>query len=299
MKQRKDADHRAGILISTVQPYDFALSVRAIRSFSPDPAATETSLRLAAIIDGKPVLIEVREDTDRAGQLRATSSPQIETVRLRSVVAWGLFAGLDLAPFYRLIGTDPRLAPLAQRLFGLKPMRPLSLFEMFVTAITEQQISLTAAHAIRSRLVERFGNQIDGEWAFPEAATLAAATVSDLRACGLSRQKAAYILNVASQIAEGAFDPDSLRAMSDDVARETIMGMKGFGAWSADYILVRGLARTDSVPVADIGIQRVVGEYLGEGARLDPAGVERALSPFRPFRGLLAFYLLVGHRLIS
>jgi len=44
-------------------------------------------------------------------------------------------------------------------------------------------------------------------------------------------------------------------------------------------------------------LRRVVGHYLGEGRRLTPAELEQALAPFKPFRGLAAFYLAVHWRL--
>jgi DNA-3-methyladenine glycosylase II len=103
--------------------------------------------------------------------------------------------------------------------------------------------------------------------------------------------------SIAAAIATGELDVEALKTMGDDAARDAIMGLKGFGAWSADYILVRGLARPDCVPVADIGIQKVVGEYLADGRRLPPDEVIEKLEPFRPYRGLLAFYLLAAHRL--
>jgi DNA-3-methyladenine glycosylase II len=297
MPETRDVNDLTVASISPVQPYDFALSRRASASFRPGSPAAEASLRLADRIGGRPVLVEIAADPARPGALLATSRPGCDAAQLHSAAAWVLFAVLDLAPFYRLLAGHPRLDPLARKLFGLKPMRPDSLFEMFVTAITEQQISLTAAYAIRGRLIERFGEPLGDRWVFPGPAALAAAETDDLRSCGLSRQKAEYIRNVASRIAAGEFDPDSLKSMSDDAARDAILGLKGFGGWSADYILVRGLARTDCVPAADLGIQDVVGEYLGDGARLTAAGVEAALEPFRPFRGLLAFYLLAAHRL--
>jgi DNA-3-methyladenine glycosylase II len=60
---------------------------------------------------------------------------------------------------------------------------------------------------------------------------------------------------------------------------------------------VRGLARPDSLPVGDIGIQDAVGTLLGDGRRVSAAEVARLFEPFRPYRGLAAFYLLVHKRL--
>ena len=217
--------------------------------------------------------------------------------QIRRIAEWVLFANLDLAPFYRLTSRDPRLAPITHKFYGLKPMRPISLFEMAVVAITEQQISLAAAYGIRSRIILRFGEPTDNQWIFPEPGVLSRATLDDLRSCGLSRQKAKYIQELATKVVDGTLDLNILKTLDDDKARETIMELRGFGRWSADYILVRGLARPDCIPIDDLAIQRVVGEFLGEGQRLSSPEVTEKLERFRPYRGLLAFYLLAEHRL--
>jgi 3-methyladenine DNA glycosylase/8-oxoguanine DNA glycosylase len=65
-------------------------------------------------------------------------------------------------------------------------MRPASLFEMLVIAITEQQISLEAAYRIRMRIIERFGDHVNGLRAFPTPRRLSDSSAADLMTCGLS-----------------------------------------------------------------------------------------------------------------
>jgi DNA-3-methyladenine glycosylase II len=288
---------RSGMLLSLPRPYNFGLSLRVAGSFGPDRPGPDHGLRFAARIDGVPTLVEVSPVPGQANAVSVSSSPRAVRAQLRQVVEWVLVAQLPLRPFYRLARRDMRLSAIVRRLQGLKPTRPLSLFEMAVVAITEQQISLTAAYRIRTRLVERFGTRVQDQWLFPEPAVLAKATTRQLLACGLSRMKSVYIRDLVGKVVNGAFDFEALKTMSDEQARETIMGLKGFGPWSADYILVRGLARPDSVPEDDLGIRSVVGEYLGKGKRLSAIGVARKIEPFRPYRGLAAFYLLADHRL--
>jgi DNA-3-methyladenine glycosylase II len=176
-------------------------------------------------------------------------------------------------------------------------MRPASLFEMAVIAITEQQVSLASAHHVRDRLIRRFGQPVEDLWVFPEPSVLAKASLEVLRSVGLTRQKADYIYNLSQRVASGELNLDVLKSMSDAESRETIVAIRGFGAWSADYVLLRGLARPDSVPTGDVAIRDVVGKYLGDGLRTSSTGVEELLEPFRPYRGLVAFYLLVYRRL--
>ena len=283
--------------LNTVKPYDFALSLRTANSFQPVLSEHSNQLHLTARISGNPVLIEVSQKQKPDDKLIASSAQIISESHIRTIAEWVLFAELDLVPFYSLTSNNSKLALITQNLFGLKPMRPVSLFEMAVVAITEQQISLAAAYRIKARIVQRFGEPIDNQWIFPEPYLLSQATLEDLRSCGLSRQKAQYIHELATKIIDGSLDLNSLKTMDDDEAREVIMDLRGFGSWSADYILVRGLARPDCVPVDDLAIRTVVGKYLGNGQRLTAPEVTEKLEPFRPYRGLLAFYLLAEHRL--
>ena len=283
--------------LSLQGPYDLSLSLDIAGRFSPEPAKDVSIFRSAVRIDGAPVLMEVRQ-VRRHPPLLEVSSPTSGVIGpLKTLAEWMLFAHLDVRPFYRLTARHPKLAAVARRLRGLKPKRPASLFEMAAIAITEQQISLAAAYRIRSRLTERFGDCIGGLWAFPSAERLARAPLEELRAGGLSRRKSEYISGLAKRIAEGSLDFAVLKQMPDDEARSFIMKQRGFGRWSADYILVRGLGRLDCVPVDDLGVQTTVGKYLGDGGRMAPEEVQEALEPLAPYRGLATFYLLAYCRL--
>ena len=54
---------------------------------------------------------------------------------------------------------------------------------------------------------------------------------------------------------------------------------------------------SDCVPPNDLAVRTTVGKYLGDGTRLTPAQVKRALEPFAPYRGITAFCLLAYERL--
>jgi DNA-3-methyladenine glycosylase II len=294
MLQTNSAMGQTVVEVPVVRPYDFPISLSAVRAFRPGGPLLDNVLNLAVSIEGLPVIIEVV--ASRTGGVEATCQPESDAEQVRSLVQWVLFAELDLSPFYRLTDGHPGLTPIVSRLHGLKPTRPSSLFEMAITAITEQQISLASAYHIRDRLIQRFGEPVNGLWVFPQPDALASASLEDLGSCGLSKQKAGYIHWLANRISEGNLELDALKQMGDEEARKTMMDWPGFGRWSADYILVRGLARPDCVPIEDLGIRDVVGTYLGGGTRVTPEEAAQKLENFRPYRGLLAFYLLVCKR---
>lgn len=285
------------VRLQVAGPYDLPLCLKALASFSPVPPEDLKRLRIPVMLPGNPVILKVRQVSKTPAVLEVSATGSDITKRLRETVEWILLADVDLLPFYRMVERDPLFAPLTKQLRGLKPMRPVSLFEMVVIAITEQQISLIAAHRIRFRVVERFGEKIDGFWLFPTPEILARASLKELGACGLSRRKSEYIRDLAGQVADGTLDLERLKFLSDDEVRSVVVALCGFGRWSAEYILIRGLGRPDVVPADDLGIRSLVGKYLGDGSRMTAEEVRRALEPYAPFRGMAMFYLMVHHRL--
>jgi DNA-3-methyladenine glycosylase II len=285
--------------ISSVGPHDFELSLRIARSFSPDLFQDFSVLRFATRIHDNPTVLELRQVRHAPAIFEISTNLTDSSSEVKRIAKWIIFAEMDLLPFYRLAASHSVLGPITQELHGLKPMRPASLFEMLVIAITEQQISLAAAYRIRTRIIERFGEQVNSLWVFPTPRQLSDSSVADLMTCGLSQRKAEYVKGVAYKVAHGLLDLEQLDAMSDEDVRSVLLQVRGLGPWSANYFLVRGLNRPDRVPADDLGIRSTVGRYLSRGQRLSPQGTMRKLSPFKPYRGLAAFYLLAYERMLK
>jgi DNA-3-methyladenine glycosylase II len=285
------------VILTPKGPYNLALSLSAAARFSPEKHEAPDVYRAAVRLGGRPCLMEARELDVKPLTLEVILKPASSEKSMREAGEWILHTDLDLRPFYRLVRESAVLGPMVKLLRGLIAMRPPSLFVMGVTAITEQQISLAAAYRIRERMVERYGQKVDGLWAFPSPEALAGANIRSLKSCGLSTRKAEYITGLARRIVEGSLDLDKMKTMSDEDARAYCLAIRGLGPWAADYMLIRGLGRVDVVPADDLGLQKLIGFYLGDGKRLTALQVREAMEPFAPYRGLAAFYLMVHYRL--
>jgi DNA-3-methyladenine glycosylase II len=292
----RDGDMTTQLLVRSRGPFDLHLSLKVMSGFSPDPVKDLSRLRIPVRIDGKPFILEARQPGKNA-PVEVSSSRKADPAKLKETAEWILLTSLDLRPFYKKAENHRVLGPVIKRYHGLKPLRPSSLFQMMVIAVTEQQISLTAAYRIRTRVVEKFGEKILDRRAFPEAGELAQASVENLMGCGLSRKKSEYIRELSRRVADGSLDLDKMKKMPDEEVRRFIIALRGFGMWSADYILIRGLGRIDAVPADDLGVRTIVGKYLGGGTRMDPEEVRKALLSLKPFRGLAVFYLMAEERL--
>jgi DNA-3-methyladenine glycosylase II len=298
------------VSVESIGPFDLALSLRAARSFAPEgPDVSGDSadvFRVGVRLTDSPAILEIRQTSVEPAVMEAKvvayepgsgNAVEPDEDGLRAMAERLVSARLDVRPFYRSVAAHPILGPLATTLYGLKAFRPSTLFEMLVIAVVEQQISLLAAYHIRERLVRRFGQPLEDMVVFPTPRALAEASLDDLMSCGLSRRKSEYVGGLAGLIEAGAVDPESWGLLADDKVREQVTAIRGFGRWSAEYLLVRGLGRVDVAPADDLGIQTLLGRILADGRRLAADEVTKALEPFAPFRGLAVFYILAGSRL--
>jgi hypothetical protein len=171
-------------------PFDLPLSLMAEASFLPPLPHSPRSLKLAVRVSGHPAIIEICQRSKVPAVIAASANISIPRSQLTELAQRLTACDLDLRRFYRIAARDPIMGPIAKQLHGFKPLRPPSLFEMAVIAITEQQLSIAAAFHIRSRLVRRFGTPIEDLWVFPTPEVLAEASLHDLALCGLSNRKA-------------------------------------------------------------------------------------------------------------
>lgn len=202
----------------------------------------------------------------------------------------------DLRPFYRLAEHDRRLADLIEPFVGFKPPRLPSVFETLLNAIACQQLSLTVGVHLLNRLCSAYGLAGGNHHAFPRPVDLASATPQHLRRLGFSGRKAQVILDTAQAIVQSRLDLEALSDLDDAAAMNRLLELKGVGRWTAQYVLLRGLGRLDVFPADDVGSQSKMQRWLGRNDRPDYDGMNRIIAPWRPYRGLIYFYLLLNHQ---
>ncbi|MHB8383680.1 MAG: DNA-3-methyladenine glycosylase family protein [Candidatus Binataceae bacterium] len=254
-------------------------------------------------IGGKPVALAVRQLRTGAQpeiEITATGAGAVSTARpaIESIVKKTLSLESDLAPFYRMAERDPVLAPIVSRLSGMKPPRFPSIFEAFGNAISGQLVSLTAGLHVLNRVADAYGLEAECDGvaihSFPEPRLLIRSTPDALRALGLSRPKARYLIDLA-RIAMNPRDRDfsSLEALDDSEAIKRMCALSGVGRWTAEYVLLRGLGRVHIFPGDDVGGQNGLAKFLGLERKLDHAEVGALLARWHPYAGLIYLHLLV------
>ena len=246
------------------------------------------TVRSVGTVDAPELTLEVHGDlpSDSAAQLAAAQ------------VEWMLGIDQDLGPFYNLASSDTALADLVARFPGLHLPRTATLFESLVTAILGQQISAAVARTMRTLIIQRFGAsaQVDGQtyYAFPRPEAIAKSSVEELRTLKLTQRKSEYILGIAT----AAQHPDwsQLTDLPDDEFVRQLTQLRGIGAWTAHWAMVRGLARPDALPLGDLALRRGVSRLYRDGEPVTDADVEEIAERWRPWRSYATAYLFAAMR---
>jgi DNA-3-methyladenine glycosylase II len=271
-------------LVPLPQPYSFDLSTERFRAFGTDRANLWYEGGLHRVVGGREVRIE-------AAPGGVEVEPLDEAIAAELRVLLGL--SFDLDAFYDwAVTADGPLHELVPRLAGFRPPLAPDPWEALVGSITAQQVSLHAAFAIRSRLIERFGRRAGRAYAFPTRQRLAEASEAEIVAVGFSRRKAEYVV----ALARSDLDLDALEALPDEEVRALLTAQRGLGEWSADWFLARHLGRPRAWPAGDLGLRKAVSVFYGDGRALTTEEVRAMGERFAPFENLTAHYLLLGLR---
>jgi DNA-3-methyladenine glycosylase II len=193
---------------------------------------------------------------------------------------------VQAAAVAHLEAADPVLARLVAALGPPNVRHEPNYFAALVGAILGQQISVSAANAIRARLAARIGADV------PLSPTaLLALTDDDLRAIGLSRAKALYVADLANQVASGAVDLATIDQLPDEEAIVQLTRVKGIGRWTAEMFLIFSLGRPDVLPVDDLGFRAGVRRHYGLDALPTAAALRTLAELWRPYRTFGTWYL--------
>jgi len=291
--------------IAATPPFDFAHSLAFLNDFPPtagEQSIDARSLTKVVLIDDVPLAFTVRASgtTEEPGldyTLHADTPLDRTTIEVaRDRI--GFFLGLtdELRPFYAIGATDPAFAPVQARLYGYHQTKFLTPFENACWAILTQRNPLPQARRTKEALIARYGGgvTVDGRRyeAFPEAPRLAAVAPDELATLVGNARRGTYLHAAANAFA--TVDEGWLRTGPIAEVEGWLRAIKGIGAWSATFILIRGLGRAEILPLGEERLAAIVARrYLG-GAPATDETIARCAAPYGPWRGYWAHYLRVA-----
>lgn len=187
-----------------------------------------------------------------------------------------------------LMRRDPVLAAIIKHhgACGLGAVRDrFDHFAMLVRAIVFQQLSTKAATTIHKRLTDCMPDSK------PTPEALAAVNDGQLRAAGISRQKASYLRDLCEKVRSGAVPLDHVDEMTDEEVIAALTQVKGIGRWTAEMFLIFRLQRPDVLPVGDLGIVTAIQKAYRLRKKPTPDRLRKLGDAWRPYRSVASWYL--------
>ena len=157
-------------------------------------------------------------------------------------------------------------------------------FLALVRAIVFQQLSGKAATTILNRFLALFP---DGD---ATAAGVLALSEEQMRGVGLSRQKSAYLRDLATKVDAGALPLDHVHTLGDQELIAHLVQVKGIGRWTAQMFLMFKLGRADVLPDLDLGIQNAIKRAYRK-RKVGPKDVLRIGAKWTPYSSIACWYL--------
>src|SRR5581483_8914599 len=184
-----------------------------------------------------------------------------------------------------LRAVDPVMAEIIDRVgpYRLELREPQ--FSTLVRSIIYQQLSGRVASKILERVIAAMP---DGRLS-PEG--VLSLTTEQMRAAGLSGQKAAYLRDLAEKTLAGHVDFASLPSLPDDDVIEHLTRVKGIGVWTAHMFLIFALGRPDILPTGDLGVRAAMKKAYRMRALPKPERMQKIGRRWKPYSSVASWYL--------
>ena len=158
------------------------------------------------------------------------------------------------------------------------------VFFSLCKSIIGQQISVAAANSVFLKFKKKCKNIIT-------AKVVSKLTTTQLKSCGLSRQKVKGIKSLAQQVLKRKFNPKLIPKMSDEEAIIYLSQLRQIGRWSAEMILLFTYNRPNIWPIQDIGLLRAISKNYKKKYLPPESYVNLLKKKFSPYCSVATWYL--------
>jgi DNA-3-methyladenine glycosylase II len=180
--------------------------------------------------------------------------------------------------------SDPVLRAIIERVGPCRMEYGPAEFSSLAEAIVYQQLNGRAAVTIFNRFADLAGRPIR-----PEG--ILRLTDEQMRSVGLSKQKSAYLKDLASKTAAGVLEFARLPKLSDEEVIQHLTQIKGIGVWTAHMFLMFSLRRPNVLPTGDYGVQMAVKKHYRKRKLPKPKDMEKIAKAWEPYRSVACWYM--------
>jgi DNA-3-methyladenine glycosylase II len=180
--------------------------------------------------------------------------------------------------------SDPILRAIIEKVGPFRMNYGEPSFHNLAESILYQQLNGKAAATIFKRFTDAAGDPLT-----PEG--ILSLTDAQMRGVGLSKQKTAYLRDLAEKTKAGLLEFEKLSSLPDSDVIKHLTQVKGIGVWTAHMFLMFTLRRPDVLPTGDYGVQVAIKKYYRKRKLPKPKDMEKIAKSWTPYRSVACWYL--------
>lgn len=291
--------------ITPTAPYDFTKSLNFLGFFSPmqsEQTIGERELTKAVYVDGQLLAFQLTSTgtIDEPELAYTLFSEQLISEEIKSAavdrITFFLSLDDDLRPFYEIGYEDKDFVPILQEMYGYHQVKFLTPFENACWAVLTQRNPMNMSQRMKKSLIEAYGGSItiDGTsyTAFPVATRMEPVSEDTLTGVVRNARKAEYLVAVIKAFTD--VDELFLRTGNYAEVEAWLRSIRGFGEWSASFVMVRGLGRMEQFTVNEKATIAAASRLYGHGKDLTRTEIVRIAEQYGQYKGYWGHYLRVG-----
>ena len=281
-------------------PINLDLTINSGQTSQPPWITNEDTFSNVVLIDDEPFVFKVKQSGDYVDF-------NLNDKNAVSKLKYIFDLDFDLNKFYKYLSNYEELKDMSSFCNGLRLFLAPDPFECVISSICSANNSIKRWTKSVCDIKQKWGNEHDGYYTFPQSSVLANAFLDDedefnssdiedickcnnnLKECGVG-YRAPY-MRKASEIFTLEMDLFEISKMSYDEAFEAIMKVPGVGPKVADCILLYGFNFREAFP-SDVWIKRIVSYLYFDGKDISvPKVREFGMEEFGKNAGYVQLYM--------
>ena len=156
-------------------------------------------------------------------------------------------------------------------------------FHSLINSIIGQQISVSAADSMKTKFFKLKRNIT------PQ--TVSKLRTSDLRKCGLSRQKILYIRNISKFFLQNKNFIKNINKSSEEEIYNNLIQIKGVGNWTIHMFLMFSYGSSNIFPTGDLGFLKAISKLYKVQLPISERKLKLLYKKWSPYSSQATWYL--------
>ncbi len=156
-------------------------------------------------------------------------------------------------------------------------------FHSLINSIIGQQISVSAADSMKTKFFKLKRNIT------PQ--TVSKLRTTDLRKCGLSRQKILYIRNISNFFLQNKKFIKNINKSSEEEIYNNLIEIKGVGNWTIHMFLMFSYGSSNIFPIGDLGFLKAIAKLYKVQLPISERKLKLLYKKWSPYSSQATWYL--------